>query len=314
MAMNPMQKKANMYLIIGVVVTLLITGSIIAFLAVQLVNMKKAEEEEAASLKKIYILAQDVVSGDVITSDMLKQADVPSSIIPANAITLDDIINNNIDEEGNLIEGSISTVAKININSGTILTSDMVQNTDDTIQADQRIQEYNMIQLPTQLQNGEYIDIRLRLPSGEDYIVVSKKKVELPIISGVDSLNSIWIKMSEADILAMSNAIVEAYIMKGSVLYATRYAEAGMQTAATSTYVPSQAVMNLMYADPNIVQNAKNELLARYQSTVGNRNSINNSLNIYAEDSTSNIEEGVQEEINKALEERQQYLESLGAE
>ncbi len=314
MAMNPMQKKANMYLIIGVVVTLLITGSIIAFLAVQLVNMKKAEEEEAASLKKIYILGQDVVSGDVITSDMLTQVDVPSSIIPANAITLDDIINNNIDEEGNIIEGSISTVAKININSGTILTSDMVQNTDDTIQADQRIQEYNMIQLPTQLQNGEYIDIRLRLPSGEDYIVVSKKKVELPIISGVDSLNSIWIKMSEADILAMSNAIVEAYIMKGSVLYATRYAEAGMQTAATSTYVPSQAVMNLMYADPNIVQNAKNELLARYQSTVGNRNSINNSLNIYAEDSTSNIEEGVQEEINKALEERQQYLESLGAE
>ncbi len=314
MAMNPMQKKANMYLIIGVVVTLLITGSIIAFLAVQLVNMKKAEEEEAASLKKIYILGQDVVSGDVITSDMLTQVDVPSSIIPANAITLDDIINNNIDEEGNIIEGSISTVAKININSGTILTSDMVQNTDDTIQADQRIQEYNMIQLPTQLQNGEYIDIRLRLPSGEDYIVVSKKKVELPIISGVDSLNSIWIKMSEADILAMSNAIVEAYIMKGSVLYATRYAEAGMQTAATSTYVPSQAVMNLMYADPNIVQNAKNELLARYQSTVNNRNSINNSLNIYAEDSTSNIEEGVQEEINKALEERQQYLESLGAE
>ena len=276
--------------------------------------MKKAEEEEAASLKKIYILGQDVVSGDVITSDMLTQVDVPSSIIPANAITLDDIINNNIDEEGNIIEGSISTVAKININSGTILTSDMVQNTDDTIQADQRIQEYNMIQLPTQLQNGEYIDIRLRLPSGEDYIVVSKKKVELPIISGVDSLNSIWIKMSEADILAMSNAIVEAYIMKGSVLYATRYAEAGMQTAATSTYVPSQAVMNLMYADPNIVQNAKNELLARYQSTVNNRNSINNSLNIYAEDSTSNIEEGVQEEINKALEERQQYLESLGAE
>lgn len=314
MAMNPMQKKANMYLIIGVVVTLLITGSIIAFLAVQLVNMKKAEEEEAASLKKIYILGQDVVSGDVITSDMLTQVDVPSSIIPANAITLDDIINNNIDEEGNIIEGSISTVAKININSGTILTSDMVQNTDDTIQADQRIQEYNMIQLPTQLQNGEYIDIRLRLPSGEDYIVVSKKKVELPIISGIDSLNSIWIKMSEADILAMSNAIVEAYIMKGSVLYATRYAEAGMQTAATSTYVPSQAVMNLMYADPNIVQNAKNELLARYQSTVNNRNSINNSLNIYAEDSTSNIEEGVQEEINKALEERQQYLESLGAE
>lgn len=314
MAMNPMQRKANSYLIIGVVVTLLITGSIIAFLAVQLVNMKKAEEEEAAALKKIYILNKDVTSGDVITAKMLKQAEVPSSLIPSNAISLDDIINNNLDEEGNVIEGTISTVAKIDIYSGTVLTSDMVQNTDDTITADQRIQEYNMVVLPTQIQTGEYIDVRLRLPTGEDYIIVSKKRVELPVVSGIDSANSIWLKMSEADILAMSNAIVEAYIMKGSVLYATRYAEAGMQTAATATYVPSQAVMNLMQADPNIVQEAKNELFTRYNATVNNRNSINNSLNGYAEDATANIEDGVQEEINKSTQERQQYLESLGAE
>lgn len=314
MAMNPMQRKANNYLIIGVVVTLLITGSIIAFLAVQLVNMKKAEEEAAAALKKIYILNEDVTSGDVITAKMLKQAEVPSSLIPSNAISLDDIINNNLDEAGNVIEGAISTVAKIDIYSGSVLTSDMVQNTDDTITADQRIQEYNMVVLPTQIQTGEFIDIRLRLPTGEDFIIVSKKRVELPVVSGIDSANSIWLKMTEADILAMSNAIVEAYIMKGSVLYATRYAEAGMQTAAIATYVPSQAVMNLMQADPNIVQEAKNELFTRYNSTVNNRNSINNSLNGYAEDATANIEDGVQEEINKSTEERQQYLESLGAE
>ena len=213
-----------------------------------------------------------------------------------------------------MIEGAISTVAKIDIYSGSVLTSDMVQNTDDTITADQRIQEYNMVVLPTQIQTGEFIDIRLRLPTGEDFIIVSKKRVELPVVSGIDSANSIWLKMTEADILAMSNAIVEAYIMKGSVLYATRYAEAGMQTAAIATYVPSQAVMNLMQADPNIVQEAKNELFTRYNSTVNNRNSINNSLNGYAEDATANIEDGVQEEINKSTEERQQYLESLGAE
>ena len=154
MAMNPMQRKANNYLIIGVVVTLLITGSIIAFLAVQLVNMKKAEEEAAAALKKIYILNEDVTSGDVITAEMLKQAEVPSSLIPSNAISLDDIINNNLDEEGNVIEGAISTVAKIDIYSGSVLTSDMVQNTDDTITADQRIQEYNMVVLTTKIQTG----------------------------------------------------------------------------------------------------------------------------------------------------------------
>ena len=35
MAMNPMQRKANNYLLIGVLVTLLITGSIIAILVMQ---------------------------------------------------------------------------------------------------------------------------------------------------------------------------------------------------------------------------------------------------------------------------------------
>lgn len=54
----------------------------------------------------------------------------------------------------------------------------MVQESDDKTTADIRKQEYNTIILPTQIQSGDYIDVRLRLSNGVDYIVVSKKKLK----------------------------------------------------------------------------------------------------------------------------------------
>ena len=44
-----------------------------------------------------------------------------------------------------------------------------------------------MVVLPTDLTTGDYIDVRAMFPNGQDYIVVAKKEVELPIIDGVES-------------------------------------------------------------------------------------------------------------------------------
>ncbi len=57
----------------------------------------------------------------------------------------------------------------------------------NTTSDDVRKQEYNVIVLPTQIQTGDYVDIRLSMPNGQDYIVASKKNVEIPVIDGVDS-------------------------------------------------------------------------------------------------------------------------------
>ncbi len=35
-----------------------------------------------------------------------------------------------------------------------------------------------MLELPIDLQNGEYIDVRLRLGTGQEFIVISKKEVK----------------------------------------------------------------------------------------------------------------------------------------
>ena len=46
MAMNPMQRKANNSFLLGILITLLITGLIIAFLIFQLSNLNKQMQEE----------------------------------------------------------------------------------------------------------------------------------------------------------------------------------------------------------------------------------------------------------------------------
>lgn len=300
MAMNPMQRKANNYLIIGVLVTLLITGTVIALLCMQLIKIQKERQAEKDALKNVYVVTSTIKSGDVIDTSLITVKSAPDGVVPNSAISIVDITED--------------TIAKIDLTPGTVITSEMIAKSGEETTNDLRKQEYNMIQFNSQIQTGDYIDIRLRLPNGVDYIVVSKKRVELPVVNGVDSENTIWINMSEAETLAMSNAIVEAYIMKGALLYATTYIEPGLQQNATPTYVPSGKVQEAIYLNPNIEQEAKSALISRYNSTSSIRTqTITEALSPYADSAESNVEEGIQEEINKAQQERQSYLESLGA-
>lgn len=298
MAMNPMQRKANNYLLIGILGTLLVTGLIIVFLFMQLNNLKQDAKKQQTNSKTVYVVAQDIKSGETVSYEKLIKRSIQNVAIPENVLS---------------VELTEKTIAKIDLKIGTVITDNMVQESDDKTTADIRKQEYNTIILPTQIQSGDYIDVRLRLSNGVDYIVVSKKKVEIPQIDGVDSANSININLNETEIMVMSNAIIEAFIDKGSLLYATTYAEPGMQSSVIPTYVPSGTVQSALNANPNIEQEAKNALFARYNQNASTRtNVIDGTLAQYAQDRVDNIEEGVQEQITKAKEERQTYLETLG--
>lgn len=298
MATNPMQRKANNYLLIGILGTLLITGIIIVFLFMQLNTLQQEKKEQETSMKKVYVVSQDIKSGEIVSQDKLALLAVSKDVIPTNVLS---------------VELTENTIAKIDLNKGTIVTNNMVQESEEKTTNDLRKQEYNMVILPTQIQSGDYIDIRLRLSNGVDYIVASKKKVDIPTINGVESANSIIVNMNETETMVMANAIIEAYIDAGSLLYATTYVEPGMQNVVTPTYIPSGTVQNAINANSNIEQEAKNALFARYNQNAGTRtNIIDSTLAQYAQDRVDNIEAGVQEQILKAQEERQLYLESLG--
>lgn len=291
MATNPMQKKARNSLLLGIVLGLLIGAIFIVFLFYQLTTLQKQIEANKLATKKIYVLSTNVKSGERINSSYLIQKEALQDVIPADYIGIEDITED--------------TIAKLDLTKGTVLSSNLITKSNEKLTDDLRIQEYNMLDLPQQLEAGAYVDIRLRLPNGQDYIVVSKK-----CVNNVTE-DTIWINMYEEETVAMSNAIVEAYKMTGSRLYATTYVEPGNQENAIPTYVPSNEVINLINADKNITDEARRGLVERYKAEL--RNGINSEVNKYNDEAKGNVESKVQQEITNSKEARKQYIDSLNA-
>lgn len=96
MAKNPMQRKARNSFILGMFITLIITGSIIGLLVFKLININKENKEKEQGLKNAYVLVTDIKSGDSIKLENLKKVDIETNIIPSNAITLSQIEENTI--------------------------------------------------------------------------------------------------------------------------------------------------------------------------------------------------------------------------
>ena len=206
-----------------------------------------------------------------------------------------------------------TVVAKVNMNQNTVVTPNLVVQSDEVVTDDVRQQEYNMVVLPVDLMTDDYIDIRLMTPSGQDFIVVSKAKVDIPTnIDGSYITDTVRVNLREDEILSMSSAIVEAYGLLGSKLYATKYVEAGMQNPSLPTYTPNASVTAIIQSNPNIVNVASEELASRYsESAKKNRNDYLQSLINSSEDYSSNIEDKSDEKITNQNTARQKYLESL---
>ncbi len=381
MAKNPMQKKAQVSFLLGMLITLFVTGIVIAVLIFLLTKTQNKVNDLTGKRTTVCVLKSDVKSGQTITDDLVTTIQVDSRTIPSNSFgsdvniistyRLEDTKGNALvnDTDGNLCApyyndttGEIVTdqsgkiqykivettdgtnyyyqdtgkkielktvpvIAKVDIKANTVITSSMIVRSDEKITDDIRRAEYNMILLPSQLESGKYVDIRLRLPNGANYVVVSHKEIEIPNIDGVDSLTTIAMNLNEVEILTLSGAIVEAYQMEGAYLYAIEYVEPGLQEKATPTYVPSNIILSLVTGDENCVEEAKNGLLDRLynkdangnyitrekkQTANNHRNIIDSALQQNSEEAEENLKTKVQEEIQTIQEERQKYLESLG--
>lgn len=305
MAVNPMQRKARQSFLLGMLVMLVIAAIVVALLFMQIMNMKKSEEATAAASKTVYVLNVDKKSGEPITQDDIVSKTLVTSIAKSELVGYDDIPENpEYAEVASAVQTEVQ--AKIDLGAGTILTQSMIVSSDETVEASLRIQEYNMLTLPSDLDTDDYVDIRLILPNGQDYIVVSKKRV----IKSTE--NTIFVKMAEQEIVMMSNAIVEAYITEGSMLYATKYTDPGIQVASTPTYLASKDVLDLISIDKNITAKALNALYERYNSSPGVRDYINNVVSANMDDAQESVMDGFDAQIKKAQEERSRYIDTLG--
>ena len=236
MAMNPMQRKVRNSFLFGFIVALLIGAVIIGLL---IMKNKQAQEEivkiqeaNKLAMTEVYVTEKDVKAGEPISATTVS---LPAQSVPENALTAEDLENYLNDD------GEYEMLAKFDMKEKTALTPEMIDKSKTA--ATYRMVEYNMISLPSMLEEGNYIDIRLAC-LGLDTVVLSKVKVE--------SANSstIWLKLSESQLLTLNYAIVESYVMDGTKLYATVYTDA-TQPALNCTYIPAANVISLVQANVN---------------------------------------------------------------
>ena len=294
MAVNPMQKKARNSFLLGMIITLIVCAIIGVILYIAVIGPENKASKEKGTATKAYALNRDVKSGQEITADMLSPINTYSNLIPQNYIYSTILTS---------VESGKKVVAKVDLYKNTILTASTVTTEENTVTKDVRTMEYNMLTLPINLTIGDYVDIRITFPDGQDFIVIAKK--EIKNIQG----NTVTFDMSEADIVMLNSAIVESYIMKASNIYIAKYVEPGMQEKAANTYVPTAEVIRLIETDSNIVSTAKNELTSRFDANI--RSQMNSTVNQYSEQGLTNVEEGIQKQIEDAKKAREEYLSSL---
>lgn len=305
MAMNPMQRRATRSFVIGFVIGIMIAVAV-AFFFYQQVKQLKAELAEVISKQSTAPVAVGTLeSGKVLNyAEDLMMSQVQTTVPKEDMLTENDF--SIIDENGNLIEQEVTL--KVTVPSGTIITKDMVAIGEKVVSDDIRTVEYSMINLPSEVLDGDYIDIRLLFPGGQDYVILGKKKVE----KCTDT--TVWIKQTEEEIMTLNNAIIDSYLAEGSKLYATRYTEPGIQKAAQQTYPVSNEVLDLIRQSPNIVTEAKNALAERYNSArmQENRDNVVNPALGDPEDRSSSVSSGISAEISSLQDARKEYLESMG--
>jgi len=250
----------------------------------QLINKYEKQlevlENTAAQNNTAYSLNVDVEKGQLITPEMLTSVAVANAAFPKDFIKPQDL-----KEDDKFI-----LYAKTDMKAKTTLTESMVYNTVN-ITSDIREAEYSFIELPTNISTDSYVDIRIQFPTGDDYVVLTKKHIKK--LAGL----TIWMDIGESELLTISSAIVDAYL-NGAKIYAIPYVDEHMQDKATMTYPIKPNVQALIKESPNVVNLYELELEKL------NRGRLENNLRDMSEEQKAKIQDGDQQVQSKVSEEK----------
>lgn len=175
-------------------------------------------------------------AGQIIGETAIQPITVPSSLVGEAYIT-------------NMSQ-IVGKYCKVNIVPGTPITSDllMAELYDDTL----RDVDISVNSWVVGMRVGDYVDLNITFPYGEDYIVLPRKRVQY--------IGDKTIKMylTEEEWHTYQSALVDYYLhaSEGARLYLKKYVEPGVQPTATAYYAASDAVRTIMKADPNVVNRA----------------------------------------------------------
>ena len=126
----------------------------------------------------------------------------------------------------------IGRMVKTNVSMNTpILDSVLYVKDEGKPATDLRVQEFNFIQIPSDVEEGDFIDVRIQFPTGENYRVITAKRVEKSHMTDKDGVgqHTIFINLTERDTVVLASAVIEAYMQDGVKLYAVKYTDPANQ-------------------------------------------------------------------------------------
>ncbi|UQZ86403.1 flagellar basal body P-ring biosynthesis protein FlgA [Paenibacillus konkukensis] len=238
-------------------------------------QIEQLNQEKELNSREVWVASRTIAAGVALTADDLQAIPMPMTLLPPGVITEREAI--------------IGKHAKVELEAGTPLLASLLYE-GQPVPKDVRLKEFQVIQLPSNLKAEQFIDVRIGFPTGEDFVLLAKKKVRQ--LSG----NVVWLEMNEMDILQTSSAIIDAYL-QGARLYALPYIEPGLQEAAVVNYPANPKVLDLMEIDPNLLETAKTELARSLRQTLdANLKAVSDSDKLRASSGNVTVQQQLQNE------------------
>lgn len=201
-------------------------------------EIRELKADAANNKVQGYVLNREFTAGHAITMEDLTLVELPKDSVPPDLLKTKEAV--------------AGKIIKLSVRPNTLLTESLLYE-EEAASDDLRFREMGFIQLPAALRDQDIVDVRVQFPTGQDYILLSKKKIR-SLHEGIVTMT-----LNEEEILSLSSAIVDAYLHKASI-YALLYVEPSLQAKAVPTYPANEAVLQLIKKDPNIVERAERAL------------------------------------------------------
>lgn len=224
---------------LALIAVILIAGALIAFLYFfetsrrvknELNDLHETVNAYESSLTDVYILLNDVKAGNYVQESDILKTRVPQEAVPQNAVT-----------DAGQMEGKLY---KTDLSANMYLTEDLLS--DMVLTDDMRELDVVMTEVPIGLEVGDYIDVRIAFPLGQDFIALPHKKVVA--ING----NVVKLIVEEVDFYANESMKADYGSYQAVKIYGAKYVEAGIQIGATAYYPVSTDILKTEILDPNI--------------------------------------------------------------
>lgn len=253
--------KALKLILVIFLVLILATGGVFGFLQYQKFNQLLASKDnEIQELQKTialigdlgtaYVLRSDVKAGKEVQESDLEPVDIPLSMSGSLITNLKDIKDK---------------YYKLDLTQGTALSSDMIMS--EQLEDSMRLYDVVTDENPIGLTVGKYVDIRISMPLGEDFVAMSHKRV-YGINNGILKL-----ALSEMDIHTYNSMLVDKILYPGTRIYAVEYVQPSAQQPAERYYPLSKNILEIVQKDPNLASELRPDILAR-------RNQLEESLKV----------------------------------